>query len=116
MTTPPATILLKCVEVCYMTTVICESSSCKTTSRRLAAVCIIFGIWPLAFAGILVRPLLRNQDIDGIVLRVTTLDADGPGSLRSALEDDRPRLVVFEVGGVIDLRGRSLVVRNPHLT
>ncbi|HYS55929.1 MAG TPA: hypothetical protein VER58_19385 [Thermoanaerobaculia bacterium] len=50
------------------------------------------------------------------MLRVTTLDADGPGSLRRALEDDRPRLVVFEVGGVIDLGGDSLLVRNPHLT
>src|SRR5258706_479954 len=53
---------------------------------------------------------------EGTVLRVTTLAADGPGSLRSALEDARPRLVVFEVGGVIDLQGRSLDVRHPFLT
>ena len=32
--------------------------------------------------------------IEGTVLRVTTLAADGPGSLRRALEDPRPRLVV----------------------
>ena len=43
--------------------------------------------------------------LDGTLLRVTTLAADGPGSLRRALEDPRPRLVVFEVGGVIDLQG-----------
>ena len=49
------------------------------------------------------------------VLRVTTLAPKGPGSLRAALEDPRPRLVVFEVGGVIDLEGRTLVVRHPHL-
>ncbi|HXA19505.1 MAG TPA: right-handed parallel beta-helix repeat-containing protein [Thermoanaerobaculia bacterium] len=53
---------------------------------------------------------------EGTVLRVTTLAADGPGSLRSALEDARPRLIVFEVGGVIDLQGRSLDVRHPFLT
>jgi hypothetical protein len=53
---------------------------------------------------------------EGAVLRVTTLAGDGPGSFRSALEDARPRLVVFEVGGVIDLRGRSLDVRHPFLT
>ena len=53
---------------------------------------------------------------EGTLLRVTTLAADGPGSLRRALEDPRPRLVVFEVGGVIDLQGRSLDVRNPWLT
>jgi hypothetical protein len=54
--------------------------------------------------------------LGGSVLRVTTLAADGPGSLRRALEDTHPRLVVFEVGGVIDLQGRSLDVRNPWLT
>jgi hypothetical protein len=53
---------------------------------------------------------------EGTVLRVTTLASDGPGSLRSALEDARPRLVVFEVGGIIDLQGRSLDVRHPFLT
>jgi hypothetical protein len=50
------------------------------------------------------------------VLRVTTLAAGGPGSLRQALEQEGPRLVVFEVGGVIDLGGKTLVVRHPHLT
>ena len=35
-------------------------------------------------------------------LRVTTLAASGPGSLLAALETDGPRIVVFEVGGVID--------------
>lgn len=54
--------------------------------------------------------------LDGTVLRVTTLAGDGPGSLRRALEDPRPRLVVFEVGGVIDLQGRPIDVRNPWLT
>src|SRR5262249_49856471 len=42
--------------------------------------------------------------------------ADGPGSLRRAIDAPRPRLIVFEVGGVIDLGGVSLVVRNPEVT
>lgn len=50
------------------------------------------------------------------MIRVTTLAANGPGSLRQALEAEGPRLVVFEVGGVIDLGGRTLTVRHPHLT
>src|SRR5436190_1501248 len=54
--------------------------------------------------------------IDGAVLRVTTLAAKGPGSLCEALETDGARLVVFEVGGVIDLGGRSLSVKHPYLT
>lgn len=47
---------------------------------------------------------------------MTTLAANGAGSLRKALEAEGPRLVVFEVGGVIDLGGRTLTVRNPHVT
>lgn len=49
-------------------------------------------------------------------MRVTTLDPDGAGSLREAVGRRGPRLVVFDVGGAIDLGGRSLVVREPHLT
>lgn len=78
------------------------------------------GKQPLKLETSLVLPLgTETQTIggsEGTVLRVTTLAADGPGSLRSVLEDARPRLVVFEVGGVIDLQGRSLDVRHPFLT
>ena len=52
----------------------------------------------------------------GRILRVTTLNDGGPGSLRAALEVTGPRLVVFEVGGVIDLQGRALDIRNPFVT
>ncbi len=84
--------------------------------RVVAAIYTIIGMLYLCGNAILVRPLSVNGGVDGVVLRVTTLDAAGPGSLRSALEDGRPRLVVFDVGGVIDLRGQSLIVTNPHLT
>jgi hypothetical protein len=50
------------------------------------------------------------------VLRVTTLAASGPGSLKAALDTPGRRIVVFEVGGVIDLAGQSLKVTQPHLT
>jgi hypothetical protein len=49
------------------------------------------------------------------VLRVTTVAAKGPGSLAAALADPRPRLIVFEVGGVIDLDGHAIDVRTPHV-
>jgi hypothetical protein len=39
----------------------------------------------------------------GRVLHVTTLAESGPGSLRAALEAEGPRVVVFDVSGVIDL-------------
>src|SRR5262249_46994507 len=50
------------------------------------------------------------------VFSVTTLAADGPGSLRRAIDAPGPRLIVFQVGGVIDLAGVSLVARNPEVT
>lgn len=54
------------------------------------------------------------------VIKVTNLNADGPGSLKAALEASGRRLVVFEVGGVIDLGGPDgvsrLRIENPNLT
>jgi pectate lyase len=52
----------------------------------------------------------------GKIVRVTTLAASGPGSLRAALELNEPRIVVFEVGGVIDLERQTLQVVSPFLT
>lgn len=52
----------------------------------------------------------------GALLRVTSLEAAGPGSLRSALEADGPRVVVFEVGGVIDLKGEDIRIERPFVT
>lgn len=52
----------------------------------------------------------------GAVIRVTNLDAKGPGSLRAALEAKGPRIVVFEVGGVIDLDGAGLGISEPFIT
>ncbi|HEX6833486.1 MAG TPA: hypothetical protein VF132_08130, partial [Rudaea sp.] len=52
----------------------------------------------------------------GRIVRVTTLAADGVGSLAAAIEQTGPRIVVFEVGGVIDLSGHALKIRNPFLT
>ena len=52
----------------------------------------------------------------GAVLRVTTLEAKGPGSLRAAVEAKGPRIIVFEVGGVIDLKMSTLKVSEPFVT
>jgi hypothetical protein len=38
----------------------------------------------------------------GRVIKVTTLKADGPGSLQAACREKGPRVVVFDVGGVIE--------------
>jgi len=52
----------------------------------------------------------------GKIIRVTSLAADGKGSLREALWAKGPRIIVFEVGGVIDLAGRSLKLSEPFVT
>jgi hypothetical protein len=52
----------------------------------------------------------------GKIIRVTTLDSEGPGSFREALETKGPRIIVFEVGGVIDLDRKTLKVVEPFVT
>ena len=52
----------------------------------------------------------------GRIIRVTTVAASGPGSLNEALNASGPRIVVFEVGGVIDLNKQRLTIREPFIT
>jgi hypothetical protein len=52
----------------------------------------------------------------GRIIRVTNLNGEGPGSLREAIEAEGPRIVVFEVGGVIDLNRKTLKLQNPFIT
>jgi pectate lyase len=51
----------------------------------------------------------------GRVIEVTTLSDSGPGSLRAAVEAAGPRIVVFRVGGTIELSS-ELVLANPFIT
>lgn len=52
----------------------------------------------------------------GRIIRVTTLAKAGPGSLAEAIAAKGPRIVVFEVGGVIDLGRDVLTIEEPFLT
>ncbi|PLK27736.1 pectate lyase [Novosphingobium sp. TH158] len=52
----------------------------------------------------------------GRIIRVTTLAKDGPGSLQEAVNAKGPRIVVFEVAGVIDLGRDTLEIKEPFLT
>ena len=52
----------------------------------------------------------------GKIVRVTTLAAEGPGSFTEAVNTKGPRIVVFEVGGVIDLGVKTLRITEPFLT
>jgi hypothetical protein len=51
----------------------------------------------------------------GIVLKVTSLEDAGPGTLRAAIEAQGARTVVFEVSGTITLK-TPLKIENPRVT
>lgn len=52
----------------------------------------------------------------GRVIHVTTLDRDGEGSLKSALAATGPRIIVFEVGGIIDWQKDTVAVTAGQVT
>ncbi len=59
----------------------------------------------------------------GKIIKVTNLNAYGPGSLREALSTSGRRIIVFEVGGIIDLTynqsggdGSFLYLTEPYCT
>ncbi|MFB6138271.1 MAG: pectate lyase [Halobacteriaceae archaeon] len=69
---------------------------------------------------VLTAPSTHHHPLDGFssadwlveedpeIVTVTSLDREGPGTLRDALRTPGPRIVVFEVGGVIDLQNSEL--------
>lgn len=74
--------------------------------------------------GLLTPPLLAQPHAadptrggaGGRIIRVTTLAKSGPGSLAEALAAKGPRIVVFEVGGIIDLARDTLTITEPFVT
>ena len=51
----------------------------------------------------------------GKVIFVDNLNNEGPGSLRAAVEDSVPRIVIFRVSGTIELQS-NLFVKHPFIT
>lgn len=51
----------------------------------------------------------------GKVLIVSNLNDSGPGSLREAVSTAGPRIVIFRVGGIIDLKS-AITVKEPFIT
>ncbi|MBS0297582.1 MAG: pectate lyase [Proteobacteria bacterium] len=70
----------------------------------------------LAFPGALGWASHTPGGRGGRIIRVTNLNSEGPGSLREAIETKGPRIIVFEVGGVIDLNQKTLKLMEPYVT
>ncbi|WP_262692684.1 pectate lyase family protein [Kordiimonas aestuarii] len=100
--------------------------------RTLVAVCILgaFGLagpFSAVFANEQASAMLAFPGAEGWakhtpggrggkIIKVTNLKADGPGSLVAALGAAGPRIVVFEVGGVIDLGATEFKITSPFVT
>jgi pectate lyase len=74
------------------------------------------GAQALAFPGALGWAADTPGGRGGRIIKVTTLASEGPGSFREALEAKGPRIIVFEVGGVIDLDRKTIKVTEPFVT
>jgi hypothetical protein len=49
------------------------------------------------------------------VIRVTSLESRGEGTLRAALDGEGPRIVVFDIAGVIDLEERAIKIDHDEV-
>jgi hypothetical protein len=70
----------------------------------------------LAFPGAVGAAATTPGGRGGAIIRVTTLAPSGPGSLLEAVQTRGPRVVVFEVGGIIDLAESEIKISEPFLT
>jgi hypothetical protein len=86
-------------------------------ARLLLLILCAFAAAPALAQPIAARGWAQTQGgRGGAIVRVSNLNASGPGSLRAALERQGPRIVVFEVAGVIDLGLHTIEIAEPFLT
>jgi hypothetical protein len=70
----------------------------------------------LAFPGAMGVAATTPAGRGGEIIRVTTLAPTGPGSFLEAVNKPGKRIVVFEVGGIIDLAENTVKITEPYLT
>lgn len=77
---------------------------------------VIFAKPTKAFPGAMGWAAYTPGGRGGKIIRVTNLKANGPGSFKAAVQIKGQRIIVFEVGGVIDLQKNSITISEPFLT
>ena len=92
------------------------SNRCWLLGALLLAQTVLAAETPLAFPGAAGAAATTPGGRGGQIVRVTTLAPVGPGSLLEAVKKTGPRIVVFEVGGVIDLAESTVKITEPYLT
>ena len=70
----------------------------------------------IAFPGAVGPATQTRGGAGGKIIRVTTLAPDGPGSLKAAIAQKGPRIIIFEVAGVIDMGRSNLTIDEPYIT
>lgn len=97
----------------------------KPSGRRPALVLALMTAFALAAVPAAARPAFPGAQGHGAnalggrggrVIRVTTLNDAGPGSLRACIEARGPRVCVFAVSGVIRFTSRRPLITEPRLT
>jgi pectate lyase len=87
------------------------------SSALIAMGCLLLAsgtAWAEPFAGAQGYGAAATGGRGGAVVKVTTLDATGPGSLQEALDTEGARVVVFDVSGVIE--ADEIVIPHGDLT
>jgi pectate lyase len=104
-TNPTVTIVSPEVDTAVQQNVVAECISCNENSPTVIP----------AFPGAEGFGAYTPGGRGGRVIEVTNLNDGGPGSFRAALEAQGPRIVVFRIGGRIELKS-SVKIRNPYIT
>jgi pectate lyase len=92
------------------------SNRAWVAAALLSAQCAAVAETPLAFPGAAGAAATTPGGRGGDIVRVTTLAPSGPGSFVEAVGRPGRRIVVFEVGGVIDLAESTVRISEPYLT
>src|SRR4030095_10997339 len=93
----------------------CMSNRVWVVGVILLAHCATAAETPLAFPGATGAAAGTPGGRGGEIVRVTTLAASGPGSFLEAVSKAGRRIVVFEVGGTIDLAERTGTISEASL-